>query len=65
MKIKILYTFIVIIVLTLISYVIFKTNEAKQTVQATKNDSQMIQVVAAENFYGDIAQQLGGIIYRY
>jgi len=33
---------------------------AKHTKQASTDSSSTVQIVAAENFYGDIAQQLGG-----
>ena len=49
--------FVIIIVLLIIGFLGFLLANRKQT---SRLSSSTIQVVAAENFYGDIAKQLGG-----
>lgn len=48
---------VVIVIIILLTTGVLKTNPQNSAIQ---NSSQTIRVVAAENFYGDIAQQLGG-----
>jgi zinc/manganese transport system substrate-binding protein len=60
MKNKNLYILFGIILIALVSYVVYKGSKTNSSMQSTQEGSQKIHVVAAENFYGDIVQQLGG-----
>ena len=61
---KILGVIIAIIFIVVVGYIIKTSLASKNTQQATNNNQsqnpQTIKVVAAENFYGDVAKQLGG-----
>ncbi|MGH7203452.1 MAG: metal ABC transporter solute-binding protein, Zn/Mn family [Candidatus Levyibacteriota bacterium] len=60
MKNKYQYFLVGIIVIGFISVLVYKGNKANSSSQETQSGSHIVQVVAAENFYGDIVQQLGG-----
>jgi len=60
MKNKSLYIIIAIIVIALAGYGVVKLTKQNHSMQSMQSGSQVIQVVAAENFYGDIVKQLGG-----
>src|ERR1700752_1737311 len=58
MKNKWLIGIIGLIIIVGIGYVFYKTSKTGS--MSSQSGSSTIQIVAAENFYGDIAQQLGG-----
>jgi zinc/manganese transport system substrate-binding protein len=60
MKNKNLYIIIGIVLVAIVSYVAYKGSKVNSSMQTGQSGSQMIHVVAAENFYGDIIKQLGG-----
>jgi zinc/manganese transport system substrate-binding protein len=60
MKNKWFIGFIGLIVIIVIGYIVYKTTKTSGTMQAGQSTPGLVKVVAAENFYGDIAQQLGG-----
>jgi len=59
-KNKSLFIIIGLIILTLADIGIYNSSHDEPEIQAGQTNSKIIQVVAAENFYGDIVKQLGG-----
>ncbi|MGH7203449.1 MAG: metal ABC transporter solute-binding protein, Zn/Mn family, partial [Candidatus Levyibacteriota bacterium] len=60
MKNKYLYVIIGIILIAIVSYTIYKGNKTQSSMPTTQSGAHVVNVVAAENFYGDITKQLGG-----
>jgi zinc/manganese transport system substrate-binding protein len=60
MKNKWLYILIGIIIIAGLGYAVYKTSKAGSTTVSETTQTGVVRVVAAENFYGDIAKQLGG-----
>jgi zinc/manganese transport system substrate-binding protein len=60
MKNKYLYVIIGIILIAVVGYGFYKGSKTQSSMQATQSGSHVVNVVAAENFYGDITKQLGG-----
>lgn len=61
MKNNYFYLVIGVIVLGFAGFGIYKISKNSSSMQSQQTDSHVITVVAAENFYGDIVKQLGGI----
>ncbi len=60
MKNKSVYLILVIIVLALAGFGFYKIAKTHSSMQSQTPNSGIVNIVAAENFYGDIVQQLGG-----
>jgi len=51
---------IIVLVIIGIGFVLYKTSKTGSMSPSNQAESNIINIVAAENFYGDIAEQLGG-----
>jgi len=51
---------IIVFIIILVVLVVYKVSNTGNSLPASQASSGIVKVVAAENFYGDIAQQLGG-----
>lgn len=60
MKKKYVTVLFAIIFVAFISYVIYKTTRSAGTMYINQSGSHTVNIVAAENFYGDVTRQLGG-----
>src|SRR3984957_20978825 len=60
MKNKSLYIILAVIIIAGLCYGIYKTSKSGSMTTPETAQAGIVKVVAAENFYGDIVQQLGG-----
>src|SRR5579863_8480493 len=60
MKNKWLYIVIGIVIVAGLGFVVYKTSKTGNMMQANRSTTGVIKVVAAENNYGDVVEQLGG-----